>query len=124
MKQAIEEGFILDVLGSYTRVDSYYNLVKKVEDDPEFDASRAQRKLRRYVEGHEHAVRLKAEIMVDHYHQSVAGAGKIGGQARAMVVTDGIQRAISYYHAIRDYLEERGSPHSAIVASLRRARLR
>ena len=90
MKQAIEEGFILDVLGSYTPVDSYYNLVKMVEDDPEFDARRAQRKLRRYVEGHEHAVRLKAEIMVDHYHQSVAGAGKVGGQARAMVVTDGI----------------------------------
>ena len=116
MKQAIEEGFILDVLGSYTPVDSYYNLVKMVEDDPEFDARRAQRKLRRYVEGHEHAVRLKAEIMVDHYHQSVAGAGKVGGQARAMVVTDGIQRAISYYHAIRDYLEERGSPHRAVVA--------
>ena len=116
MKQAIQEGFILDVLGSYTPVDSYYNLVKKIEDDPEFDARRAQRKLRRYVEGHDHAVRLKAEIMVDHYHQSVAGAGKVGGQARAMVVTDGIQRAISYYHAIRDYLEERGSPHRAIVA--------
>ena len=116
MKQAIQEGFILDVLGSYTPVDSYYNLVKKIEDDPEFDASRAQRKLRRYVEGHEHAIGLKAQIMVDHFHQSVAGQGKIGGQARAMVVTDGIQRAISYYHAIRDYLEERGSSHRAIVA--------
>ena len=116
MKQAIEEGFILDVLGSYTPVDSYYNLVKKVEDDPEFDARKAQRMLRRYVEGHGHAIRLKAEIMVDHFHQSVVGAGKIGGQARAMVVTDGIERAISYYHAIRDYLEERGSPHRAIVA--------
>ena len=116
MKQAIQEGFILDVLGSYTPLDSYYNLVKKVEDDPEFDARRAQRKLRRYVEGHEHAIGLKAQIMVDHFHQSVAGQGKIGGQARAMVVTDGIQRAISYYHAIRDYLEERGSSHRAIVA--------
>ena len=116
MKQAIQEGFILDVLGSYTPVDSYYNLVKKIEDDPEFDSKRAQRKLRRYVEGHEHAIGLKAQIMVDHYHQSVAGQGKIGGQARAMVVTDGIQRAISYYHAIRDYLEERGSSHRAIVA--------
>ena len=116
MKQAIQEGFILDVLGSYTPVDSYYNLVKKIEDDPEFDSKRAQRKLRRYVEGHEHAIGLKAQIMVDHFHQSVAGQGKIGGQARAMVVTDGIQRAISYYHAIRDYLEERGSSHRAIVA--------
>ena len=116
MKQAIQEGFILDVLGSYTPVDSYYNLVKKIEDDPEFDARRAQRKLRRYVEGHEHAISLKAQIIVDHFHQSVAGPKKIGGQARAMVVTDGIQRAISYYHAIRDYLEERGSSHRAIVA--------
>ena len=116
MKQAIQEGFILDVLGSYTPVDSYYNLVKKIEDDPEFDSSRAQRRLRRYVEGHEHAIGLKAQIMVDHFHQSVAGPKKIGGQARAMVVTDGIQRAISYYHAIRDYLEERGSSHRAIVA--------
>ena len=116
MKQAIQEGFILDVLGSYTPLDSYYNLVKKIEDDPEFDSRRAQRKLRRYVEGHEHAIGLKAQIMVDHFHQSVAGQGKIGGQARAMVVTDGIQRAISYYHAIRDYLEERGSSHRAIVA--------
>ena len=116
MKQAIQEGFILDVLGSYTPLDSYYNLVKKIEDDPEFDSKRAQRKLRRYVEGHEHAIGLKAQIMVDHFHQSVAGQGKIGGQARAMVVTDGIQRAISYYHAIRDYLEERGSSHRAIVA--------
>ena len=116
MKQAIQEGFILDVLGSYTPLDSYYNLVKKIEDDPEFDSKRAQRKLRRYVEGHEHAISLKAQIIVDHFHQSVAGPGKIGGQARAMVVTDGIQRAIAYYHAIRDYLEERGSSHRAIVA--------
>ena len=116
MKQAIQEGFILDVLGSYTPLDSYYNLVKKIEDDPEFDSKRAQRKLRRYVEGHEHAISLKAQIIVDHFHQSVAGPKKIGGQARAMVVTDGIQRAIAYYHAIRDYLEERGSSHRAIVA--------
>ena len=102
--------------GSYTPVDSYYNLVKMIEDDPEFDSKKAQRKLRRYVEGHERAIRLKAEIMVDHFHEKVAGPKKIGGQARAMVVTDGIQRAIAYYHAIRSYLEERGSPYSAIVA--------
>ena len=116
MKQAIQEGFILDVLSSYTPVDSYYNLVKNIEDDPQFDANKAQRKLRRYVEGHEYAIEKKAEIMVDHFHEQVAGPGKIGGQARAMVVTDGIQRAISYFHAIRDYLVERKSPHRAIVA--------
>ena len=116
MKQAIEEGFILDVLGSYTPVDSYYNLVKMIEDDPKFDSRKAQRKLRRYVEGHERAIGMKAEIMVDHFHEKVAGPGKIGGQARAMVVTDGIRRAIDYYHAIKGYLEERGSRYSAIVA--------
>ena len=87
MKQAIEEGFILDVLKSYTPVDSYYKLVKKTEDDPEFDTKKAQKKLRRYVESHDHAIRLKAEIMVDHFHEQVLAAGKIGGQARAMVVT-------------------------------------
>ena len=87
MKQAIEEGFILDVLKSYTPVDSYYKLVKTVEDDPEFDTKRAKKKLRRYVESHDHAIRLKAEIMVDHFHEQVLALGKIGGQARAMVVT-------------------------------------
>ena len=116
MKQAIQEGFILDVLRHYTPVESYYKLIKKVEGDPEFDTRRAKKKLRRYVESHEHAIRLKAEIMVDHFHEQVLGLGKIGGQARAMVVTSGIERAIQYYHAIRDYLIERKSPHRAIVA--------
>lgn len=116
MKQAIQEGFILDVLRSYTPVESYYKLIKTVEGDPEFDTKRARKKLRRYVESHDHAIRLKAEIIVDHFHEQVAGLGKIGGQARAMVVTNGIVRAIQYYHAISDYLAERKSPYKAIVA--------
>jgi len=116
MKQAIQEGFILDVLANYTPVKSYYKLIKKIEDDPEFDVRKAQKKLRRFVEGHEHAVRLKAEIMVDHFHEQVIAKGKIGGQARAMVVTSGIERAIQYYHAIEEYLRERKSPYRAIVA--------
>jgi len=116
MKQAIQEGFILDVLKHYTPVGSYYKLVKKVEGDPEFDIKRATKKLRRYVESHDHAIRLKAEIMVDHFHEQVLALNKIGGQARAMVVTTGIERAIQYYHAIRDYLVERKSPYRAIVA--------
>jgi len=116
MKQAIEERFILDVLKSYTPVDSYYKLVKKIEGDPEFDTKRARKKLRRYVESHDHAIRLKAEIMVDHFHEQVLAAGKIGGLARAMVVTSGIERAIQYYHAFRTYLVERKSPYQAIVA--------
>jgi type I restriction enzyme R subunit len=116
MKQAIQEGFILDVLKSYTPVSSYYKLTKKIEGDPEFDTKRAQKKLRWYVESNDHAIRLKAEIMVDHFHDQVIALNKIGGEARAMVVTSGIERAISYYHAISDYLVERKSPYRAIVA--------
>ena len=116
MKQAIQEGFIIDVLENFTPVYSYYRLVKTVEGDPEFDSKRARKKLRRYVEGHDQAIRLKAEIMVDHFHEQVADLRKIGGQARAMVVTAGIQRAISYFYAMRDYLAERKSPYQAIVA--------
>ena len=116
MKQAIQEGFILDVLQHYTPVQSYYKLAKTVEDDPEFDTKRAQKKLRRFVEGHDHAIRLKAEIMVDHFHGQVLTQGKIGGQARAMVVTNGIERAIQYFHAVSDYLRERKSRYQAIVA--------
>ncbi|PIU86396.1 MAG: DEAD/DEAH box helicase [Zetaproteobacteria bacterium CG_4_8_14_3_um_filter_59_5] len=116
MKQAIQEGFILDVLKNYTPVESYYRLAKTVEDDPLFDANKAQKKLRRYVESHEHAIREKAEIMVDHFHAQVIGHRKIGGQARAMVITNGIVRAIQYFHAFKDYLRERKSPYAPIVA--------
>ena len=73
MKQAIQEGFIVDVLAHYTPVNSYYRLVKTVEVDPEFDTKRAGKKLRRYVEDNDHAIRLKAEIMVDHFHEQVVG---------------------------------------------------
>ena len=116
MKQAIEEGFILDVLAHYTPVAGYYKLAKTVADDPRFDTKKAQQKLRRYVEGHEHAIRLKAEIMADHFHERVAAVGRIGGRARAMVVTGGVKRAIRYYHALRAYLAERKSPYRAIIA--------
>ena len=116
MKQAIEERFILDVLKNYTPVASYYKQIKKIEDDPQFDSKRAKKKLRRYVESNDHAIRLKAEIMVDHFHQDVLARQKIGGQARAMVVTSGIEWAIQYYHAISEYLSERKSPIRAIVA--------
>ena len=116
MKQAIQEGFIVDVLQHYTPVDSYYKLVTTVEDDPEFDRNRASSKLRRYVENHEYAIRQKAEIMVDHFHEQVLAYQKVGGQARAMVVTSSIERAVNYYHAIRDYLIERKSQYKAIVA--------
>lgn len=116
MKQAIQEGFILDVLKSYTPVGSYYRLVKTVEGDPEFDAKKAQAKLRRYVESNDHAISKKAEIIIDHFHDQVIGQQKIGGKARAMVVTSGIARAIKYKRAFDDYLVKRKSPYRAIIA--------
>ena len=110
MKQATQEGFILDVLGSHTTVNSYFGLVKAIDDDPEFDSKRAQRRLRRYVEGHEYAIRSKAEIIVDHFHEAVFRPQKIDGQARAMVVTDGVDRAIEYHHAISAVHQGQGLP--------------
>lgn len=116
MKQAIQEGFILDVLANYTPVESYYRLLKIVEDDPEFDTKKATKKLRRYVESHDHAIRQKAEIMVDHFHEQVIGRRKIGGQARAMIVCGSIKRAIQYFGAVSAYLTERKSQYRAVVA--------
>ena len=116
MKQAIQEGFILDVLENYTSIRSYFNLVKKIDDDPEFDSRRAQRRLRHYVEGHEYAVRAKAEIMVDHFNQSVFSPQLMGARSRAMLVTDGVDRAIHYYLAISEYIREKVLPFRAIIA--------
>jgi type I restriction enzyme R subunit len=116
MRQAIEEGFILDVLKNYTTVQSYYKLVKAVEGDPEFDAKRAEKRLRRYVEGHEVAVAYKASLMVDHFLDHLIRAKKIDGKARAMVVADGVERALEYYYAIQRELLERRSPYQAVVA--------
>ncbi len=116
MKQAIQEGFILDVLKSYTPVASYYRLAKTVEGDPEYDVKKARKKLRLYVESHSKAIRDKAEIMVDHFLEQVIGQKKLGGEARAMVVTGSIQRAIEYFVAFTAYLVEIKSPYKAIIA--------
>ncbi len=116
MKQAIQEGFILDVLKNYTPVESFYRLAKTVEDDPLFDTQKAQKKLRKYVESNTHAIREKAEIMVDHFHAQVMGHRKIGGQARVMVITSAIMRAIEYFHAINEYLIDKKLPYKTIVA--------
>ena len=116
MKQAIEEGFILDVLKSYTTVESYYKLIKTVENDPRFDKKRAQGILRYYVESNSYAIHEKAAIMVEHFHSEVIGKGKIGGKARAMVVASSIKRAVEYYKAFNQLLAERKSPFKAIIA--------
>ena len=116
MRQAIEEGFILDVLKYYTPISSYYKLMKTVQDDPMFDKKRAQKKLRAFVESDTYTIAQKAEMMVEHFHEQVISKGKIGGQARAMVVTASIPRCVEYYYAINKCLAARHSPYKTIVA--------
>ena len=114
MKQAIQEGFILDVLQNYITIDSFYKLMKTVENDPMFDKKRAQKKLRNFVESNSYTIDKKAAMIVEHFHEQVIAKGKIGGQARAMVVTASISRCIEYYHAINKYLSESISNHNRI----------
>lgn len=116
MKQAIEEGFIMDVLKHYTTYNSYYKIVKAVESDPEFEKKQAQKKLRAFVESQPETIQQKASIIVEHFHTQVIDKGKMGGQARAMVVTSSILRAIEFYYEMSRLLEERKSPYKAIVA--------
>lgn len=116
MKQAIQEGFILDVLRNYTTIDSWYKLMKTVEDDPMFDKKRAQKKLRAFVEGNPDVIAKKAAMMVEHFHEQVIAKKKLGGKARAMVVTASIPRCIEYYYAINKCLANRHSPYKTIVA--------
>lgn len=116
MKQAIQEGFILDVLRNYTTIDSWYKIMKTVEDDPMFDKKRAQKKLRAFVEGNPDVIAKKAAMIVEHFHEQVIAKKKIGGKARAMVVTASIPRCIEYYYAINKCLADRHSPYKTIVA--------
>lgn len=116
MKQAIEERFIMDVLAHYTPITSFYQLAKKIEDDPMFDKKRSEKKLRFFVESNQHTIAQKTTIIVEHFHSQVISKGKVGGQARVMVVTSTIERAIDYYHEITKQLRDRKSPYKAIVA--------
>lgn len=116
MKQAIQEGFILDVLKNYVTIDSWYKIAKKVEDDPMFDKKRAQKKLRSFVEGNPDVIAKKAAMMVDHFHEQIIARKKLGGQSRAMVVTASIPRCIETYYAVTQCLADRHSPYKAIIA--------
>ena len=116
MKQAIQEGFILDVLRNYTTIHSWYKIMKTVEDDPMFDKKRAQKKLRAFVEGNSDVIAKKAAMMVEHFHEQVIAKKKLGGKARAMVVTASIPRCIEYYYAINKCLADRHSPYKTIIA--------
>ena len=106
MRQAIEEGFILDVLQNYTTYKTFYRLAKAVEDDPELDRKRAAQAVARFVSLHPHNLAQKAEVMVEHFRQSTAR--KIGGRAKAMVVTRSRLHAVQFRRAFDKYLKDKG----------------
>ncbi|MEK6815426.1 MAG: RNA-binding domain-containing protein, partial [Nitrospirota bacterium] len=114
MRQAIEEGFILDVLANYTTYKAYWRLLKKVEDDPRYDKRKAEYLLKSFVELHPHAIGEKVRICVEHFAAQVQG--EIGGKAKAMIVTRSRLHAVRYKLALDKYLAERGYPFNALVA--------
>ena len=114
MRQAIEEGFILDVLASYTTYKAYWRLLKTVEDDPRYDKQKAAYLLRSFVELHAHAIAEKVRICVEHFAAQVQA--EIGGLAKAMIVTRSRRHAVRYRLAVNRYLKERGYPFKALVA--------
>lgn len=116
MKQAIEEGFILDVLANYTTYKSYYEIEKSIEENPLFDTVKAQKKLRKYVEQNKQTIATKAEIMLDHFISTVVNAKKLKRKAKAMVATQSIESAIHYYAALQQLLKERGNPFRIAIA--------
>lgn len=116
MKQAIEEGFILNVLANYTTYKSYYEIQKSIADNPLFDTKKAQKKLRAYVERSQQTINTKAEIMLDHFIEHVVTPKKLRGKAKGMIVTQNIEAAIRYYKAVTKLLAERGNPFKALIA--------
>jgi type I restriction enzyme R subunit len=116
MKQAIDEGFIMDVLQNYTTYQSFYALLKKIEDDPEYDKLKAQKKLKHYVESHEHAIKKKAILIIEHFMENVIRKKRMGGFAKAMLVTSSRANAVKYKKAFDDYLHKINSPYKAVVA--------
>ena len=115
MRQAIEEGFILDVLQNYVTYTRFFSLSKRIEDDPRVDKKIAAKAIARFVNLHPHNITQKVEIIVEHFRQSVMQ--KIGGRAKAMVVTESRLMAVKYKKEIDEYLKEKGYGHiKALVA--------
>ena len=114
MRQAIEEGFILDVLGNYTTYKTYFRLLKKIEDDPRYEKNKANYLLKSFVDLHEHSVEKKIAIIAEHFHEQVSG--DIGKTAKAMVVTRSRLHAVRYFLALKNYLQEKGYSYGALVA--------
>ena len=114
MKQAIEEGFILDVLKGYITYKSYYKIISSIDDDKEYDKAKANAKLKKYVTNHIATIEKKATIMIEHFFQNIYK--KIGGKAKAMVVTSSRENAVKYYLFFREYLQENYPQYKALVA--------
>lgn len=104
MRQAIEEGFILDVLQNYMTYKAYYELEKAIEDDPELQGRKAQRRVARFASLHPTAIGQKVEVIVEHFRRHVQH--EIGGRAKAMVVTQSREHALRYYFGVREYLQK------------------
>ena len=106
MRQAIEEGFILDVLKNYTTYQTFYRVGKTTADDPEYSTKQANKALGKYLSLHPYNLRQKAEIIIEHFRANVAH--KIGGNAKAMLVTGSRLHAVRYYFAFRNYIKQMG----------------
>ncbi len=106
MRQAIEEGFIQDVLQNYTTYKTYYRLIKSIEDDPKVDKRKAGRALARFMSLHPYNIAQKTEVMVEHFRHFTLH--KIGGKAKAMVVTSSRLHAVRYKQAFDQYIAEKG----------------
>lgn len=106
MKQAIEEGFILDVLQNYTTYKTMYRINKEVKDDPELKTSEAKKQIARFVELHDTNISQRVQIIIEHFKNNVMQ--KLGGQAKAMVVTSSRQAAVKYAKAFEDYVTKQG----------------
>ncbi len=116
MKQAIEEGFILDVLANYTTYKSYYEIAKSVADNPEFKTAKAQKMLKAFVEKNPKTIDTKSGVMLEHFISNVYQQKKLKGKAKGMVVTQDIASAITYYQALNKKLKERGEPFKILIA--------
>ncbi|EAL4138293.1 type I restriction endonuclease subunit R [Campylobacter upsaliensis] len=114
MKQAIEEGFILDVLKGYITYTSYYKIISSIDDDKEYDKRKANAKLKAYVTNHIATIEKKATIMIEHFFQNICK--KIGKKAKAMVVASSRENAVKYYRFFKEYLQENHPEYQALVA--------
>jgi type I restriction enzyme R subunit len=114
MRQAIEEGFIHDVLASYTTYETFWHIEKTISEDPDFETAKARRAIARFVTLHEHNLAQRAEIVVEHFRRHIAH--KIGGRAKAMVVTSSRAHAVRFFRALRRYVDEQGYDLGVLVA--------